>query len=81
LILFDGGEGTGEKTSSGQADRVVGREVRKWDSNVQGLAEEVEKVTTLLQNQYPVSLPPPTVKLLYANIIAHKEFVIANLVH
>ncbi|KAI9769641.1 MAG: hypothetical protein M1840_003878 [Geoglossum simile] len=56
LIFFDGGEGTGEKTSSGQADRVVGREVRKWDSNVQGLAEEVEKVMTLLQNQFPVSL-------------------------
>ncbi|KAI9868984.1 MAG: hypothetical protein M1813_002807 [Trichoglossum hirsutum] len=53
LIFFDGGEGTGEKTSSGQADRVVGREIRKWDSNVQGLAEEVEKVTTLLQNQFP----------------------------
>jgi COP9 signalosome complex subunit 4 len=53
LIFFDGGEGTGEKTSSGQADRVVGREIRKWDFNVQGLAEEVEKVTTMLQNKFP----------------------------
>jgi COP9 signalosome complex subunit 4 len=79
LIFFDGGEGTGEKTSSGQADRVVGREVRKWDSNVQGLAEEVEKVTTLLQNQFPVSLQyqrPNT-----GTLMIPKEFVTANLVH
>jgi COP9 signalosome complex subunit 4 len=79
LIFFDGGEGTGEKTSSGQADRVVGREIRKWDSNVQGLAEEVEKVTTLLQNQFPVSLHCylPGCHIL----IIPKEFVTANLVH
>ena len=55
LVFFDGGEGSGERTSAGQADRVAGRELRKWDSNVQGLAEEVERVTSLLQNRYPVS--------------------------
>jgi COP9 signalosome complex subunit 4 len=57
IIYFDGAEGTGEKTAAGQADNVVGRELRRWDSNVQGIAEEVEKVTTLLQNEYPVRVP------------------------
>ena len=53
LIFFEG-EGSGER-KTGHADRVVGKELRKWDTNVQGLAEEVEKVTTMIQNQYPVS--------------------------
>ncbi|KAI9761951.1 MAG: hypothetical protein M4579_000734 [Chaenotheca gracillima] len=46
VIFFDGDEG-----SSGSVDR---RQLRKWDANVQGLTEEVEKVTTLLQSEYPV---------------------------
>jgi COP9 signalosome complex subunit 4 len=32
---------------------VVGREVRKWDVNVQGLAEEVEKVASSIQTLDP----------------------------
>lgn len=55
VIFFDGGEASGEKTKAGQADRVTGGDIRRWDSNVQGLAEEVERVTSLLQSQYPVS--------------------------
>jgi COP9 signalosome complex subunit 4 len=54
IIWFEGGEATGEK-GSGRAEIVVGRELRRWDSNVQGLAEEVEKVTSELQLRYPVS--------------------------
>jgi COP9 signalosome complex subunit 4 len=54
VIWFEGGEATGEK-GSGRAEGVVGRELRRWDSNVQGLAEEVEKVTSELQLRYPVS--------------------------
>lgn len=53
LIFFEG-EGSGER-KTGQTERVVGKELRKWDANVQGLAEEVEKVTTMIQSQYPVS--------------------------
>ncbi|KAI9702099.1 MAG: hypothetical protein M1836_001443 [Candelina mexicana] len=53
LIFFDSGEATGEKTNAGQANPVAGRELRKWDSNVQGLTEEVERCTTLLQNHFP----------------------------
>jgi COP9 signalosome complex subunit 4 len=54
-IWFEGGEATGEK-GSGRAEIVVGKELRRWDSNVQGLAEEVEKVTSELQLRYPVSI-------------------------
>ncbi|MCJ1297685.1 COP9 signalosome complex subunit 4 [Hypocenomyce scalaris] len=55
VIFFDWGEGSGEKTKAGQADRITGRDMRKWDSNVQGLVEEVERVTSLLQSHYSVS--------------------------
>ncbi|KAF1999472.1 COP9 signalosome-like protein complex subunit 4 [Amniculicola lignicola CBS 123094] len=51
LIFFEG-EGSGER-KTGHAERIVGRELRRWDANVQGLAEEVEKVTTMIQSQYP----------------------------
>lgn len=51
-FIFFEGEGTGEKKTK-QDTAVVGREMRKWDANVQGLAEEVEKATSLIQNQYP----------------------------
>lgn len=57
VIWFEGGEATGEK-GSGRAAGVVGKELRRWDSNVQGLAEEVEKVTSELQLRYPVSYLP-----------------------
>lgn len=55
VIWFEGGEATGEK-GSGRAEGVVGKELRRWDANVQGLAEEVEKVTSELQLRYPVSI-------------------------
>ena len=46
VIFFDEGHGS-------QAGR---RDLRKWDSKVQGLAEEVERVASMLQAQHPVSL-------------------------
>ncbi|PSN63096.1 COP9 signalosome-like protein complex subunit 4 [Corynespora cassiicola Philippines] len=51
LIFFEG-EASGER-KTGHAERVVGKELRQWDANVQGLAEEVEKVTTMIQSQHP----------------------------
>lgn len=51
LIYFQG-EGTG-KRKTGHAEKTVGAELRKWDANVQSLAEEVERVTTMIQNQHP----------------------------
>lgn len=55
IIFFDGGKISGEKAVTGHADKVVGSELRKWDAKVQGIAEEVERVASMLQAQYPVS--------------------------
>ncbi|KAF2228957.1 COP9 signalosome subunit CsnD [Viridothelium virens] len=54
-VVFFGGEGTGEKLQAGQSqgDTTFGSALKKWDANVQGLAEEVERVTTMLQNEHP----------------------------
>lgn len=53
-IFFDGQEGSGQKTRAGQADLGIAPDLRKWDNKVQGLAEEVERVASMLQTQYPV---------------------------
>ncbi|KAK3167140.1 hypothetical protein OEA41_010266 [Lepraria neglecta] len=54
VIFFEGVEGSGERVGvAGRGDKVVGREVRKWDEKVKGIAEEVERVASLLQSQYP----------------------------
>ena len=62
MLFFDGVEGSGEKmgttttaagVAGGRGDKVVGREIRKWDEKVKGIAEEVERVASLLQAQYP----------------------------
>ncbi|GAP84943.1 putative PCI domain-containing protein [Rosellinia necatrix] len=52
LIWFERGEASGEK-GSGRAEVTVGREMRRWDANVLGLAEEVENVTNALQREFP----------------------------
>ncbi|KAI1335004.1 PCI domain-containing protein [Xylariaceae sp. FL0016] len=52
IIWFERGEASGEK-GSGRAEVTVGREMRRWDANVQGLAEEVENVTNSLQREFP----------------------------
>ncbi|KAI6084515.1 hypothetical protein F4821DRAFT_242709 [Hypoxylon rubiginosum] len=52
VVYFERGEASGEK-GSGRADVTIGREMRRWDANVQGLAEEVENVTNALQREFP----------------------------
>ncbi|GAB1311444.1 COP9/signalosome complex subunit Csn4 [Madurella fahalii] len=52
IIWFSGGEASGEK-GSGRAEVLVGKEMRRWDSNVQALAEDVERVTDALQAEFP----------------------------
>ncbi|RYO74895.1 hypothetical protein DL764_010673 [Monosporascus ibericus] len=52
IIWFEGGEASGEK-GSGRAEVTVGKEMRRWDVNVQGLAEEVENITNALQREFP----------------------------
>ncbi|KAL2175444.1 uncharacterized protein P884DRAFT_206177 [Thermothelomyces heterothallicus CBS 202.75] len=52
IIWFEGAEASGEK-GSGRAEVPVGKEMRRWDSNVQALAEDVERVTDALQAEFP----------------------------
>ncbi|KAI1119652.1 hypothetical protein F5Y14DRAFT_396080 [Nemania sp. NC0429] len=52
VIWFERGEASGEK-GSGRAEVTVGKETRRWDANVQGLAEEVENITNALQREFP----------------------------
>lgn len=59
VIIFDGREGNGEKTNGGQANGTVRRDLRTWDFKVQGIAEEVERVASMIQVQYPVKFPWP----------------------
>lgn len=56
IIFFDGGGATEAKAKSGLARNAAGGDLRKWDAKVQGIAEEVERVASMLQAQYPVSL-------------------------
>jgi COP9 signalosome complex subunit 4 len=53
LIFFDG-QGSRERTLSNGA-AIVGHEQRRWDSNVQRLAERVEKIASMIEDQNPVS--------------------------
>ena len=48
-----GGEASGEKGSR-RADVVANKEMRRWDANVEGLAEDVESVINSLQKEFPV---------------------------
>lgn len=77
VIWFEGGEATGEK-GSGRTEGVVGRELRRWDANVQSLAEEVEAVTSQLQIQYPVRTFPFLGRTRGSNVF--QDFVAAHLV-
>ncbi|KAL8868454.1 MAG: hypothetical protein Q9174_004981 [Haloplaca sp. 1 TL-2023] len=54
LILFDGVEPSAEQGGSGQRRNVTGGGLRKWDARVQGVAEELERVASMIQQQQPV---------------------------
>ena len=54
MLFFDRGRDSGKGTDGGQTGNVVSRELRKWDSKVQGIAEEVERVASTLQTLHPV---------------------------
>ncbi|KAI4870359.1 hypothetical protein F4820DRAFT_253625 [Hypoxylon rubiginosum] len=54
VVYFEAGEEASGEKGSGRADGAsVGREMRRWDANVQALAEEVENVTNALQREFP----------------------------
>lgn len=50
-VIFFEGVATGDKSAA--AAVAGGKEIRHWDANVQRLAEEVEKVITLIQSEFP----------------------------
>ncbi|KND89495.1 COP9 signalosome complex subunit 4 [Tolypocladium ophioglossoides CBS 100239] len=52
IIWFEGGEASGEK-GSGRAEVITGKEMRRWDANVESLSEEVENITNSLQKEFP----------------------------
>ncbi|KAL8733975.1 MAG: hypothetical protein Q9166_001736 [cf. Caloplaca sp. 2 TL-2023] len=53
-IVFDGLETSAEGAASGQRKVIAGKGLRKWDARVQGVAEELERVASMIQLQYPV---------------------------
>ncbi|KAI2606553.1 hypothetical protein GGR54DRAFT_437489 [Hypoxylon sp. NC1633] len=53
VIWFERGEEASGEKGSGRAEVRVGKEMRRWDANVQNLAEEVENVTNALQREFP----------------------------
>jgi COP9 signalosome complex subunit 4 len=54
-IYFEG-EGSGQRKTG--HTNIGRKELRKWDSNVEGLAEDVEKVTMMIQKEHPVGSAP-----------------------
>ncbi|EGX89921.1 COP9 signalosome subunit CsnD [Cordyceps militaris CM01] len=52
IVWFEGGEASGEKGSA-HAKETVGKQTRKWDANVESLAQQVEQVTNSLQREFP----------------------------
>ncbi|KJZ78404.1 hypothetical protein HIM_02442 [Hirsutella minnesotensis 3608] len=52
IVWFEGGEASGEK-GSGRAEVVTGKEIRRWDANVESLSEEMENITNALQKEFP----------------------------
>lgn len=54
IIFFDGSEGGGGQAGASRSTAASLHGLRKWDLRVQSLAEEVERVTSLLQANFPV---------------------------
>ncbi|KAG5913368.1 COP9/signalosome complex subunit Csn4, partial [Claviceps sorghi] len=53
IVWFEGAEEASGEKGSGRADVVAGGQMRRWDANVEGLAEELENVTNALQKEFP----------------------------
>ncbi|MCJ1332290.1 COP9 signalosome complex subunit 4 [Thelotrema lepadinum] len=55
LVFFEGQDATGDKAAGGFSP--TRQSLRTWDRHVQGLVEDVERVSSLLQAEVPVGLP------------------------
>ncbi|KAL9015667.1 MAG: hypothetical protein Q9185_006947 [Variospora sp. 1 TL-2023] len=53
LILFEGTVNGVERGGSEQRRAINGKGLRKWDTRVQGVAEELERVASMIQLQHP----------------------------
>ena len=69
VIFFQGREQSGKSVHADQHHLLSDIGLRRWDSNVQGLSEEVERVTTQLQSQFPVKLSSPLQKKIKTNYL------------
>lgn len=54
MIFFGGHEGGSDRVNTAKANGMARTDLRNWDHKVQGITEEVERVASLLQAQYPV---------------------------
>lgn len=54
LIYFEGDSHIDGQTKQAGAGAIGTKELRMWDANVQALAEDVERVTTMIQNEHPM---------------------------
>lgn len=54
-IFFDERKASGGRANPGHANGVARTDLTSWDHKVQGVTEEVERVASMLQAQYPVS--------------------------
>lgn len=80
VIFFDGVQGSGEKNDVKKSKKVTGHDLRKWDTKVQGIAEEVERVTSMLQAQYPVTTSCILLRLKHELTKPFQDFATANMV-
>ncbi|KAL8722619.1 MAG: hypothetical protein Q9225_000925 [Loekoesia sp. 1 TL-2023] len=53
VIIFEGMELGVERGNADQRRSIAGRGLRKWDARVQGVAEELERVASMIQLQHP----------------------------
>ncbi|KAL9030559.1 MAG: hypothetical protein Q9196_001320 [Gyalolechia fulgens] len=53
VIIFEGVEARGERFSADQRRSTAARELRVWDTRVQGVAEELERVASMIQLHRP----------------------------
>ncbi|KAG5926827.1 COP9/signalosome complex subunit Csn4 [Claviceps africana] len=54
IVWFDAAEeSSADRGGGGRADLATGGQMRRWDANVESLAEELENVTNSLQKEFP----------------------------
>ncbi|KAI4183918.1 MAG: hypothetical protein L6R41_005096 [Letrouitia leprolyta] len=62
VIIFEGVEARGERFSADQQRSGAAKQLRMWDARVQGVAEELERVASMIQLQFPDPALPHMVR-------------------